>query len=402
MPLIAKRIDAWLTRARLRPLALLTAGITVAVMAVQLIGSNGLLLANGQPVFGDFIAFWSAGRLAIEGHPDLVYSEQAIQIAHREALPALGNIVFPWRHPPPFLLAAAPLAVLPFPIAAIIFLGGSAALFLYAASKLSPTRGDLAFAAAAPAALLHIGSVQIGLLAAGVTALAFVWLQRRPLAAGGLVGLMIIKPHLAALWPVLLILQKRWTTFFAAAGTAFVLLATAGFVFGFDLYASFVEALPSAMEAVEKGQIERDTLTSVFANMLGLSAPPVLAQALHWTSALASAIIAAMIWRRGDSSLSAAAFACATMLLSPYLFFYDETLILIAVAFLYPDAKSTSEKAWLAFAWGGGALSLAAGKIMTIPICAIAAWALLLIAAARAGIMRGESGVLRRAPEQRT
>jgi hypothetical protein len=397
MPLI----ESWLVRGRLRALALLTAGITVAAMALQLIGSNGLLLANGQPVFGDFLAFWSAGRLALEGHGDLVYSEQAIQIAHREALPALGDIVFPWRHPPPFLLAATPLALLPFPIAAIVFLAATAWAFLYAARQFARERGDLLMAAAAPAALLHIGSVQTGLLTAALTALAFVWLDRRPLAAGALIGLMAIKPHLAALWPILLILQGRWRAFMAAAATALALLILAGAVYGFDLYAAFLAALPSAMEAVDKAQIERDTLTSLYANLLGLAAPPALAAALHWTSALAAAAIAALVWRKGDRQLSAAAFACATMLVSPYLFFYDETMILIAVAALYPATTSTSEKAWLAFAWGAAALSLAAGKVMTIPICPIAAWALLLITAARAGVMFAGNEAARPAPEPR-
>lgn len=398
MPLI----ESWFVRGRLRALALLTAGITVAAMALQLMGSNGLVLANGQPVFGDFLAFWSAGRLALEGHPDLVYSEQAIQIAHREALPALGDIVFPWRHPPPFLLLATPLAILPFPISATLFLAGTAWVFLYAARKFSPSQDDLLLAVAAPAALLHIGSVQTGLLTAGLTALAFVWLDRRPLAAGALIGFLVIKPHLAAFWPILLLLQGRWRTFAAAGATAIALLLLAGAVYGFDLYAGFLAALPSAMEAVEKAQIERDTLTSLYANLLGLAAPPALAAALHWTSALAAAVIAALVWRKGDARLSAAAFASATMLLSPYLFFYDETMLLIAVAALYATTMSTSEKAWLAFAWGAGALSLAAGKIMTIPICAIAAWSLLAIAAGRAGVTLAGSGAARSAPEQRT
>ncbi|MBI1188415.1 MAG: DUF2029 domain-containing protein [Alphaproteobacteria bacterium] len=398
MPLI----ESWLVRSRLRTLALLTAGITVAAMALQLMGSNGLVLANGQPVFGDFLAFWSAGRLALEGHPDLVYSEPAIQIAHREALPALGDIVFPWRHPPPFLLLAAPLALIPFPISAILFLAGTGWVFLYAARRFSPAHGDMIIAAAAPAALLHIGSVQTGLLTAGLAALAFVWLDRRPLASGVLIGLMVIKPHLAALWPILLALQGRWRTIAAAAATALSILAMAGLVFGFDLYAAFVAALPSAMEAVEKAQIERDTLTSLYANLLGLSAPPALAAALHWSSALAAVGVAAAVWLKRDPSLSAAAFACATVLLSPYLFFYDETMLLIAVAALYPMTTSTSEKAWLAFAWAAGALSLAAGKVLTIPISAIAAWALLLIAAARAGIMLQGNAAPRPAPEPRT
>lgn len=389
-------LNEWLQRNRLRTLAFLTAGLTLAVMAFQLMGANGLVLANGQPVFGDFLAFWSAGRLALEGHPELVYSKEAIAIAHLEALPALENIVFPWRHPPPFLLVVTPLAGLHYPYAAILFFVLTAAIYLFAARKITADNRDLIFAAAMPAALLHVGSVQVGLLVAGMTGLAFYWLDRRPLAAGAMIGTLVIKPHLAVLWPLYLAIAGRWRVFAAAAAVAILLCLTAGLVFGFDLYGAFIRSLSAAQHAVDADLIEKDTLTSFYANLLGLGVPPIFSAALHWASAIAAAAVATLVWRRGDAPASAAAFVCATLLFSPYLFFYDETLIIIAIAMLYREA-SPRESAWLAVAWASAALSLAAGKVMTIPICTIVAWTLLLIAAARAGVTFGGIAAPRRA-----
>jgi hypothetical protein len=384
-----------LTRARLRLLAVAAAALTLAVMAAQLIGARSLLLPGGQVVFGDYLAFWSAGRLALEGRADEIYSVQAIAAAQQQAVPGL-NVVFPWRSPPPFLMIAAPVALLPFPASAILFLAASAALFTFAARKLAPNPADLLFALTMPVVLLHIGSVQTGLLVAGLTALAFHWLDRRPLAAGACVGLLAIKPHLAILWPIFLAVQGRWRAFGAAGLTITVFVAIAGAMFGFELYPLFLGGLAHAQRALDLGTIDKDTFASLYANLIGLGLPRPLALAVHWLSALAAIALAVGIWRReklegtiGSQSLapgrggpSASAFVCATLLFSPYLFFYDGTLILIAIAALYRGA-SAREQAWLAFAWISGAASLALGKLVTIPLCPIAAWALLWIAANR-------------------
>jgi hypothetical protein len=362
-------------------------------MAAQLIGTHGLVLPSGQLVFGDYVAFWSAGRLALEGRADEIYSIQAIVAMHEEAVPGLA-VVFPWRHPPTFLMIAAPLALLPFPASALLFLAASAAVFAFAARKFAPDPRDLLFAMAAPVVLLHIGSVQTGLLVTGLTALAFHWLERRPLTAGACIGLLAIKPHLAIFWPVLLAVQGRWRAFAAAAATATGFVAVAGAVFGFNLYPLFLAGLAQAQRALDLGAIDKDTFASLYANLLGLGVPRSLALAAHWGSAIAATALAVMIWRRragAEASTmigpSAAAFACATLLFSPYLFFYDETLILIAVAALY-RAASMKEQLWLVFAWLAGGASLALGKLITIPLCPIAAWALILIAANQTARLR--------------
>ena len=75
--------------------------------------------------------------------------------------------VAPWNSPPPFLLIMTPLALLPYPVAALLFLAGTAALYLFAARKLLPDARALLFAATLPAALYHLGTVQTGLLVAG-------------------------------------------------------------------------------------------------------------------------------------------------------------------------------------------------------------------------------------------
>ncbi|MGE0044395.1 MAG: glycosyltransferase family 87 protein [Hyphomonadaceae bacterium] len=364
--------------------ASLAALATLAAMASQLIGANGMHLANGQPLFGDYFAFWSAGRMALEGAAADAYTQSTLFEVQRRVIPEL-TVVFPFRHPPAFLFLAAPLSLLPLPLAASLFLIAGFALFIYAARFFASRASDIAIAAMQPAALLHIGSVQLGLFVAGVTGLAVAWLKKRPRAAGIMIGLLALKPHLALLWPILLIAQKRWSAFLSAAITAIALTIAAGIVFGWETYPRFIEAVLQGESAVSAGRINHAPQVSLYANLIGLGVPIPFAMAIHALSAAAAIFLSILIWRGNDERTSAAALVSATLLISPYLFFYDHVMILIAIAALHQRA-SVREQWLLAFAWLASGLALALGNFLTLPVAPLACWAVLLIAANRAGI----------------
>ena len=90
--------------------AALIALALLATFAFLLLQADGLRLANGQPVFGDFIAFWSAGRAALEGHAAQVHDHGLIAEYNRLAAPGVSYYA-PWNSPPTFLLVAASASV---------------------------------------------------------------------------------------------------------------------------------------------------------------------------------------------------------------------------------------------------------------------------------------------------
>lgn len=369
-------------RAQLEILALLAALITTGVMLSQLDGARGLLLGSGMPMFGDFMAFWSAGRLALQGQVAHVHDGVALMAAHREAIPDLDKF-FPWRSPPIFLLVMAPLALAPYAVAALLFLGASLSLYLWSLRRLLPDRRALLFAITCPTSVLQIGSVQLSFAITAFTALALHWLERRPLAAGAAIAALVVKPHLAVLWPVMLAVQGRWRTFIAAAIGTIVLALAAGLVFGFDSYARFLADLDDAQGLVARLGLPPNTLASLYANLLYLRAPSWLAIGAHAVSALAAVSICVLIWRRGDMAASGAALAAGTLLISPYLFFYDALLLSVSVALLARGPQSRAAIAIYSFAFLVGVLVLWVGRYLTLPFCPAAAWALLLLALAR-------------------
>lgn len=358
--------------------AVLAAVAALALMATQLPGATGLLLGNGMPVFGDFIAFWSAGRLALEGHVELVHDAQAIMAAHREAVPG-HEAFFPWRSPPVFLLIMTPLAALPFWAAALVFLGASLCIYTYALTRFLPDRRALLFALTPPALIFHIGSVQMTPLITGLHGLAFHWLTRRPIAAGAAIAAMAIKPHLAVMWPILLVCQGRWRTFLSAAAFTLGLLFVTGVIFGFEVYPRFLADLGDAQGLMSRRGLPPNTVGSLYGNLVYLGVMPNLAFGLHVVSALAAIAVAARIFLRQDEMQAMAALPAATVLISPYLFFYDTLLLSLSVVALARGTLKPHEIAIFCFAFLVGGLALAVGYVFTPPLCWAACWSMLAL-----------------------
>lgn len=361
--------------------AIAVAIVLLGTLCYLIVGADKLLLANGQPVFGDFIAFWSAGRAALDGSAERVHDAALIGRYHQIAVPGVA-FVAPWNSPPTFLLIASIFALLPYPAAAMAFLALSGTLYVFAAMKLVPHTRALIFALTLPAALYHVGTVQTGLLVAGVTGLALVWLDRRPLRAGALVGLLALKPHLAILWPLLLAFSGRWRAFAAALASSLAFVVIAGLVFGFDSYGRFLANLANSEDLVGSQRISTPAYGSLYGNLLGLGFPQALAMAAHAASAAGAVFMASIVFVRHERLTCGAALCAATMLISPYLFFYDYTLLAVGAALLSVP-RSRFELIGFVLAWSAG-LSLALGYIVTLPLGPAAAWVILLVAARRA------------------
>ena len=69
------------------------------------------LNVEGKPLGYDFVSFWSASALTLEGTPEGSYQPERIPEAGRRAIPDLETQVI-WSYPPTFHLVVLPLALL--------------------------------------------------------------------------------------------------------------------------------------------------------------------------------------------------------------------------------------------------------------------------------------------------
>jgi hypothetical protein len=327
----------WLTEQRIRVYSLMIVAIMSAAALWWIARSlPSLVDPHDKPVGYDFITFWSAARLAVDGVPAAAFDPAAIAVVQHQAVPAMGGTLFLWHYPPTFLLLVLPLGLLSYPAALIVFSGATAALWAGLVRALFRDPRAWLVAAATPAGLVNFIDGQNGFLTAGLAGLALVQLDRRPRLAGMLIGLLAIKPHLGVLFPIAFIAGRRWQALVSAAvtGTLFTLAGVA--VFGMPTTLAFLRDLPTLRDIVDRAGLPWGQMPSPYVLMLSLRAQSVLAMLVQAAAALAAAVCVWRAWRRDDAPFEAraAVLVVGSLLVSPYLFTYDWTWLAVALGFL--------------------------------------------------------------------
>lgn len=327
----------WLNEERVR----VYSWMVVAIFGALFVGWLALSLPDlvdprGKPLGYDFMAFWSAAKLALVGRPESAFDEGVISAVQHAAVPFLPGIIFPWHYPPTFLLPVVPLGLLPYAAALVLFALGTAAVWAALVRRIVPDRRAWIVAAAAPAGLINLLDGQNAFLTASLAGFALLWLDRRPIAAGVLIGLLAIKPHLAVLFPLALLAEGRWRTIVAAAVTVLALAASSVVAFGWDSWAAFLHHLPVTQAMAERGAVPWGTMPSGYVFALSLGAPVKAAWVLQAMTALFAAGCVWRAWRNPAAPFEAkaATLVAGSLLVSPYLFYYDLVWAVLAIGWL--------------------------------------------------------------------
>jgi hypothetical protein len=333
----AVRTTHWLTDERIRVYSgILLVTFAIAYVALTAMSLPALVDPRGKPVGYDFITFWSAARLALQGRPDAAFDWQAIGAAQQAAVPAMTGKLFLWHYPPTFLLAVLPLGFLPYIVAFAAFTLGSMAIWAALVRRMVADRRYWVVAAAMPAGLINFFHGQNGFLTAALGGFALLLLDEQPIVAGILIGLLAIKPHLAVLFPIALIAAGKWRAVAAAAVTATLFGAVSVLAFGPATMLAFVHDIPGAGRLVDLGILPWGMMPSPYVFALALGAPPTAAMALQGLIAIAAAACVWLVWRRRTAPLpaKAATLLVGSLLVSPYVFYYDMTWAGLAVGWL--------------------------------------------------------------------
>ncbi len=350
----------WLDSARLRAYP----RVFLAVYAVLIVGlvlvSPHFIDPGGKPVGTDFISFWSAGKLALNGEAAAAYDYARHYEVERAALPwPAGHEVpyFAFAYPPLFLMIAAALALLPYGLSLALWLASTLLAYLATIHAILPDRRVLAPALAFPAVILELGHGQNAFLTCALLGGGLLLLQRWPMTAGMLFGLLAIKPQLGLLLPLALIVGREWRASFAAVLTLVVTVAMSVLLLGRDSWlAFFASAGTSRRLLLEEGAVGWAKFQSVFSGLRLLGSSVAFAygvQALFLAAAAAAVIWA---WRRpAEPGLKYAVLVLASLLATPFVLDYDLVLLALPIAWLAASGLSRGfldwEKTVLFAAW---------------------------------------------------
>jgi hypothetical protein len=324
----------------------------------------------------DFVSFWAAAKLALIGNPAAAFDLDAHKAMEMTAVAVEGLIPFPY--PPPYLLVIVPFGLLPYAVAHALWVSVTLSAYLAAAQRLVP--GAALMALAMPAAIICGIGGQNSFLLTALFMFGMVAINTRPFLAGLILGLMVIKPHLGVLLPMALIAGREWRAFAGATLSSLALTLVSFLVFGAASWIAFFDMLSLAREIAANGLVSWNKMASVYAALRLLGVPTALAASVHIVVAVAAAAVLWRTWRASaDPVFRAAVLGCATMTMSPYLFIYDQVLLLPAFAYLWQ--RGGNEK-MLAALFGMAVLSLAgnfypATTINVAPLLPIALLALL-------------------------
>lgn len=334
----------WLTAERLRVYPRIFLAVFIVAGVGWLAMTDGLLDPKGKPVGYDFITFWAASNLTLDGEPAAAFDLARIYEAERIALPGLRDI-FAWHYPPTFQLLIAPLSLLPYLASLAAWLAVTLMAAIAVIRRLVPSPQTVVLFLSFPATWLNLMQGQTGFLTMALFGGAVLLLERRPVAAGILFGLLSCKPHFGPLVPLALLCGRRWTVFGSAAVTTIVFGAASAFLLGADVWLAFWHNMPLLRDVLEQGGVPWDKMVSVFTalRLLGLGVlPSYVAQALLAVAAAAGA--AWVWWRAVPIRLAAAVLVSGALVATPYAFDYDLVLLAVPVALL---ARDGIERGWL-------------------------------------------------------
>ena len=368
----------WLTRERMRLVAFaLLAASAAGFLYLVVTAKNGVDL-QGRPVGTDFSNVYAAGTYVNEGDAGAPF-DPVRQFARERAIFGDGTQFYGWHYPPYFLFVAGALARMPYGVALAVWQAVTLGLYLLAIraivlsfrgprsgspesiapgeegqaphhgsrkswlwipdsrSAASGMTGDwLLLALAFPAVLVNIGHGQNGFLTAALLGGTLVLLDRRPLVAGLLLGLLVYKPQYGLMIPIALAAGNRWRCFCSAAATVAVLTVVTTAAFGPAIWHAFAASTEFTRTVVlEQGGAGWYKIQSVFSWARMWGAPVPLAYALQGVVTVAVAAALVSLWRgAGPYVFKAAALCLAAFLATPYSFDYDMMVLASAIAFL--------------------------------------------------------------------
>jgi hypothetical protein len=329
------------------------------VLLIWLLGLYLPLFFGGFPGLIDsldFSYYYAAARIGLEHGWSHIYDLQLQQQVFAQLHP---YDVFDWRRyfvsPPPVAWLVAPLTLLPLAPAFWIFAGISATAFAATGWLVTPGRGIARLAlfltvACTYPVLIAIQTGQVTPLIAAATVFAW-WLasRGRDVIAGLVLVLVVLKPQVAILVPVALLIAGRrrlFVTWLVGAGA--LALASAASLGGFGL-----EQLRADL-SLEQGQ--GTNLAWTLADLFGIG-PPAVAVGLVCA---ALALLVSYRHRHNGLEVVVVAAILGTLLLSPY--HNPSDFAILAPAALLYFRSGVPAWQWVWFAAGLLGTYIAAGS----------------------------------------
>jgi len=274
----------------------------------------------------DFLNLYTGASFALDWDWHGLYS-QAGQLAREQKFVPEQREVWPFVRPPVYAIVMAPLALMPFPVAFWVWMSAQSAVLLgcwaWAGRRFGPEAavwGALFFAG--PLGIMHGQDCALFLaLLCGAFALGE---RKRMFLCGLVLGLGLLKFHLFLLWPLVLLVQRRWRMLAGLAvcglGQGLLSLVIIGWS-GLGEYAAFILHLDRYYSPIKNIDLNAILLNA------GISSQPFLI-------VLTALVVGLVLWcsrRTGPLWITFTLATAGSLLIGPHVYTYDGTMLLLPI-----------------------------------------------------------------------
>lgn len=285
----------------------------------------------------DFSGFWPAGLLAREGRPSDVYNP-AFFLAARHAIFSPQAELVRWFYPPPAFLPAIAISYVPFESAFWLWTFGSIAVAVGLLRYSGLSWAVIAASITSPAVLWNTELGQFGTITGAAVIASIALLQRAPIIAGIVLGMLVIKPQCALLVPFVFAATLNLRAIAASIATALTICAAITWQLGYAVWTSYFSIGLAVSKMVLEAKFPAAGYekfgVSVFWMLRNLGVGIVASYIAQAVCAAVCIALVVLVWRCGN--LPANARIAITILLSllvpPYGYTDDMVAYSVVVA----------------------------------------------------------------------
>jgi hypothetical protein len=325
-----------------------------------------LIVANGELAgkrnLNDFDEFYLVGRLYREG--DILSSYDIDHLLAAQQKFTGVQSFLPWTYPPQFTALMTVLPIVSIGWSFLLFTGGTLLFFLVVARRFDWNVMGASMLAIFPSLLLNARLGQNGFLTAALIGLVLIAFRESRSKGGIPLGLMAMKPHLAAALGLLALLERRWTMVAVTAATIVVTCVAATLVLGIEAWPAWFAGVRQSSGFLHDGIYSLYRMSSIYGSARSFGAPASLAFACHVIVALIAVGGLVLAFLRGMPRHRLLALAAlANVFVSPYNHDYDYVSLALAISLILPEmierAKGWELPAFFVLCWIGTGAGLA-------------------------------------------
>ena len=314
-----------------------------AGVALSVLAGSGDRSIFGPMKWGDFVHFYTIGRIALERDVSVLYDAGRQHDRQAALVPESAPDYYVAPYPPQTAMLLAPLSGLPYHLAAVVWALMTMAVYAWAAwLAWRPGRDALhdtwlvgIGAAAFPPFWHLVANGQTTAIPILAFVLAWTALERnRPLLAGVALGLLVLKPQFGIVIAAVAVLTGNWRLIAGGLVCLAVQLGLVAIWFGPAAIATYVTWIVHYLPEVQGVIYPRPYLLHSLQAMTRLL--PGSLGTFAW--AALSAVVIWWTWRLWRVSLSwrvkMSALVLASVLVNPHVYVYDLSVLVLPIIWL--------------------------------------------------------------------